>query len=176
MRVQPYNMIKPAKPLYHLAKKAEPKVDKNILEEKIAEDIVDESAKGTKEKTFEELQAESEKRQEQMKKDLEASKQQIEGVQETYKIFINCLEISRRIMGGHKVPSQDHQYLLENDAALYGKAIMMRMPAEEVIEYDALTGEEKDDVDVFKAKYLGEKNSKSEQIPAEGGKKINVKA
>ena len=53
---------------------------------------------------------------------------------------------------------------------------MMRMPAEEVIEYDALTGEEKDDVDVFKAKYLGEKNSKSEQIPAEGGKKINVKA
>lgn len=77
---------------------------------------------------------------EQMKMKQTAEKQKAE--QDAMKVLITCLEISRRIISGDKVPPKDHQYLMEHDMALYAKSIMMRIPKKDPHEYDQLSEDE----------------------------------
>ena len=60
------------------------------------------------------------------------------------KIMLICLEISRRIMAGDKVPLKDHKYLLKHDPGLYGKSISMRFPKSDPDEYKQLSEDEEE--------------------------------
>ncbi|WP_349947085.1 hypothetical protein ABFV83_01160 [Lacrimispora sp. BS-2] len=76
-----------------------------------------------------------------MSQQLETSGEQTKAEREKLKILLNCLEISRRIAGGDKVPPADHQYLMKHDSALYARSVMMRFPKNNPHEYKRLTQE-----------------------------------
>lgn len=50
-----------------------------------------------------------------------------------------CMLIASRIMSGDKVPKEDEQFLIENNAELYMRAITMRVEKEDPREYDRLS-------------------------------------
>ena len=55
------------------------------------------------------------------------------------KNLLICLEISRRIAGGDKVPPADHRFLLKHDPALYARSIAMRFPKNNPYQYKRLS-------------------------------------
>ena len=82
---------------------------------------------------------------EQMKYEQQKIKQAEESMraaQEEAKVLTTCLEISRRIINGDKVPQKDHKYLMEHNMELYAKSIMMRRHKEDPREYDQLSEDE----------------------------------
>lgn len=83
---------------------------------------------------------------EKLKREAEAAKQQLEAEKEALKIQMLCLQIAGRIVTGDIVPTKDHQYLVKHDAALYGKALMMRIQKEDPEELEQLTEDEEDKV------------------------------
>jgi len=88
---------------------------------------------------MEERKNEKEAYLETMNQQLKTSGKQAKAEKEKLKIMITCLEISRRIVGGDKVPQPDHQYLMKHDSALYGRSIMMRFPKNNPHEYKQLS-------------------------------------
>lgn len=91
------------------------------------------------EETSQEQKSEKESNLEAMNQQLNTSGKQMEAEREKLKILLNCLEISRRIAGGDKVPQADHQYLMKHDSALYARSILMRFPKNNPHEYKRLT-------------------------------------
>ena len=65
-----------------------------------------------------------------------------EGMAESYKEKIKCMQIAMRIMAGDKVPIEDHRYLAERDKELYVKALSMRVEKRNPKEHDKLSEEE----------------------------------
>lgn len=81
----------------------------------------------------------------QMKDERAAMKQAEENgkaQQEGIKVLLTCMEISRRIISGDKVPREDHAYLMKHDMELYARSIMMRRIKEDPEEHDRLSEEE----------------------------------
>ena len=58
---------------------------------------------------------------------------------EKLKNLLTCLEISRRITAGDKVPQADHQFLQKYDPALYARSIAMRFPKNNPYQYKRLS-------------------------------------
>jgi len=94
--------------------------------------------------TLEEQKNEKESNLEAMNQQLDTSGKQMKAEREKLKILLNCLEISRRITGGDKVPQADHQYLMKHDSSLYARSILMRFPKNNPHEYKRLSEKEKD--------------------------------
>ena len=67
-----------------------------------------------------------------------------EGMGEAMRVMIKCLRISMRIMSGHNVPNADHRFLMENDSALYSKAITMRMEITDPEDLERLSEDEEE--------------------------------
>ncbi|AFM01623.1 MULTISPECIES: hypothetical protein [Desulfitobacterium] len=76
---------------------------------------------------------------EAMNQQMKISGEQMKGEKEKLKILLTCLEISRRLAGGDKVPQADHQYLMKHDSALYARSILMRFPKHNPHEYKQLS-------------------------------------
>jgi hypothetical protein len=62
-----------------------------------------------------------------------------DGEKDQLKIHIMCLEISRRIISGDKVPQSDYDFLLENDPEMFARSIAMRILKENPKEYESLS-------------------------------------
>lgn len=95
------------------------------------------------EETMEKLQNDNTAYLEAINQQLETSGKQTKAEKEKLKVLLTCLEISRRIIGGNKVPSADHQYLMKHDLALYARSIAMRFPKNNPYEYKQLSEEDK---------------------------------
>lgn len=67
------------------------------------------------------------------------SNEEDDGEVDPLKIHIMCLEISRRIISGDKVPQSDYDFLLENDPEMYARSITMRVLKENPKEYKSLS-------------------------------------
>lgn len=80
-----------------------------------------------------------------VKEDAEAAREQAEATAKAFKAQMLCLKIAGRIIAGDKVPSQDEQYLMENDPKLYQMAVSARMPKEDPEEYDSLLEDDEED-------------------------------
>ncbi len=76
-----------------------------------------------------------------MKQAQERQKAEEEGL----KVLMTCLEISRRIISGDRVPPKDHEYLMKHDMELYVRSITMRRYKEDPYEYKQLSEDEKSD-------------------------------
>ncbi|HML38323.1 MAG TPA: hypothetical protein PKA19_13030 [Bacillota bacterium] len=77
--------------------------------------------------------------------------QQMEEERGKLKQLMTCMEISRRIAGGDKVPPADHRYLREHDPALYFKSISMRFPKSNPYQYKQLSKDDEPAVDITAA-------------------------
>lgn len=116
------------------------KSEENSIGGKIASPAV-EKQKSAK-KTTEELMKEKETYVNMMKQEVNASEKQMEAEKERLEIMITCLEISRRITGGDKVPPADHKYLMKHDSGLYARSISLRLPKNDPFEYKRISKEE----------------------------------
>lgn len=97
------------------------------------EDITDELMK---EKEVKEIYVDS------MKQQMDLTGEQMKAEREKLKIMLTCLEISRRITAGDKVPPADHRYLLKHDSGLYARSISMRFPKNNPHEYKRISQDE----------------------------------
>lgn len=79
---------------------------------------------------------------------LETANAQAKAQKDAIEVRIKCLKIAISIMCGDNVSKEDHKYLLENDAALYGRAIMMRMEKENPKELKRISEDEENAVEV----------------------------
>ncbi|HBC98070.1 MAG TPA: hypothetical protein DC034_14930 [Clostridium sp.] len=89
-----------------------------------------------------ELMIEKETYVNSMKQQVNLTGEQIKAEREKLKIMLTCLEISRRITAGDKVPAADHKYLLKHDSALYARSITMRFPKNNPHEYKRISEDE----------------------------------
>lgn len=74
---------------------------------------------------------------------LKISVKQIKEEREKMKVMLTCLEISRRIAAGDKVPQADHQYLMKHDPALYARSIIRRFPKQNPYEYKRISEDDR---------------------------------
>lgn len=74
--------------------------------------------------------------------------QQMEEERGKLKQLMTCMEISRRIAGGDKVPPADHRYLREHDPALYFRSISMRFPKSNPYQYKQISREDEPAIDI----------------------------
>lgn len=72
-----------------------------------------------------------------------------------------CMEISRRIMAGKRVPPEDEQYLMEHDPEGYKLTMAMRKPSRDDEECESVLDEED--------RSSGETSETGEAAPAESG-------
>ncbi|WP_312642006.1 hypothetical protein [Hydrogenoanaerobacterium sp.] len=121
-------------------------VDQNMakLHEKAKGEVVLPAVKKQQpaEVTMEERQNEKEAYLAAMGLQVETSGEQMKAEKEKLKILLTCLEISRRLAGGDKVPPADHRYLMKHDAGLYARSVMMRFPKSNPHEYKRLSKED----------------------------------
>lgn len=82
------------------------------------------------------------------KQEMDISGKQMEAEREKLNVLLTCLEISRRIAGGDKVPPADHKYLMEHDSGLYFRSISMRFPKNNPNEYKQLSEDDKERQDL----------------------------
>ncbi|MCL2125526.1 MAG: hypothetical protein FWH33_06005 [Oscillospiraceae bacterium] len=90
---------------------------------------------------LEKMRAESRELQRQ----LEAAREQGDGMADYFKKKLQCIIIAMRIMQGDKVPPEDHRFLAEEEPELYHKAMSMRVEKEDPEEYDRLSEDEEND-------------------------------
>ena len=88
----------------------------------------------------EQMQAQIEAFREQFQAAVEAG----EAKAEAMRMMAKALEIARRIMMGDDVPAKDHRFLAEYDAALYGKALTMRINRADPIQHESLVEDEEE--------------------------------
>lgn len=70
-------------------------------------------------------------------------RQQLKEENKQMKILLTCLEISKRITAGDKVPPKDYNYLRKHDPSLYGRSMSMRIPKSNPRKYKQLSPNEK---------------------------------
>lgn len=73
----------------------------------------------------------------------EASRSELEALEEQMKAMRRCQEIARRIMRGDKVPPEDEKYLMENDPDGFKLALAMRTPKKKPKEWESVLKDEK---------------------------------
>ncbi|HML38588.1 MAG TPA: hypothetical protein PKA19_14405 [Bacillota bacterium] len=130
-RINPYSQR-----LIGLSKEAKPELlkAKNLpSDEKVMEKWKSEQEK--LKKAAEQMKA--------MRAQMKQAEESAKAEQDELKALITCMEISRRIISGDKVPPKDHQYLMEHDMGLYARSIMLRRFKEDPYEYDQLSEDEK---------------------------------
>ncbi|MCL2579739.1 MAG: hypothetical protein FWE32_06865 [Oscillospiraceae bacterium] len=79
---------------------------------------------------------------EHIRQQMESAREQGEAKAEAMRMMAKALEIARRIMMGDNVPAEDHKFLMEFDAALYGKALTMRINRQDPTDYERLSEDE----------------------------------
>lgn len=82
----------------------------------------------------------------ELKRQLEAARQQGEGIANEMKIRLKCMLIAMRILKGDEVPKEDHAFLAENDIGLYGKAMSMRMEKDHPEKHKRISEDEEPSV------------------------------
>lgn len=80
----------------------------------------------------------------QVEKDAKAAQEQAEAQAEAFKVLMRCIKIAGRIISGDIVPSEDEQYLLENEPKMYQMAVAARTPKEDPEEWDSVLEDEED--------------------------------
>jgi len=111
------------------------------------EDIVEISAGGKDNTdTFQDMLEEMRNEMRALREGLKQAREAGEGAAEGWRVKIKLLQIAMRIMSGHKVPVEDHRFLMERDAELYSRAIKMRIVREDPDEYDRLSEDEDNSV------------------------------
>ncbi len=89
---------------------------------------------------FQEMQAQ----QNQIDREMQASKSQLESVQKTFDILLKCIKISSRIINGDNVPAKDHQLLLENYPKLYSVAMSARQEKDNPENHKSVVSKEEE--------------------------------
>ena len=87
--------------------------------------------------------------------------QELDAQMEALRVQQKCMEISRRIMAGKRVPPEDEQYLMEHDPEGYKLTIALRRPPKDDEECESVLNEED--------RGSGETSETGEAAPAEGG-------
>lgn len=87
--------------------------------------------------------------------------QELDAQMEALRVQQKCMEISRRIMAGKRVPPEDEQYLMEHDPEGYKLTIALRRPPKDDEECESVLDEED--------RGSGETAGTGEAAPAEGG-------
>ena len=102
-----------------------------------------ESTEEKKTKALEKLE-EMQNAYETLSREMERIREQGEAMAEETKKRTKCMIIAMRIIAGDEVPVKDHRYLAENDPALYGRALMMRMQRPDPIKHKQISEDEDD--------------------------------
>lgn len=124
-------------------------------------------------------QAAWEKKQEQLQRkldesrqlirDLENSKEQSEAMAESMKVMMRCLKIAASIMKGDNVPSEDMQYLMEHDPESFRMAVSLRRQKDDPEDVESvLDDEDKDSGSARRADGGGEGREAPSVQPSEG--------
>ena len=79
---------------------------------------------------------------------LESSKEQADAMEEEFDVLSKCMTIAMRILDGHDVPSEDVEFLMENNPDLYEMAISMRKQNDDKKEYDSVLDDEDSKIEV----------------------------
>lgn len=87
--------------------------------------------------------------------------QELDAQMEALRVQQKCMEISRRIMAGKRVPPEDERYLMEHDPEGYKLTIALRRPPKDDEECESVLDEED--------RGSGETAGTGEAAPAEGG-------
>ena len=87
--------------------------------------------------------------------------EELDAQMEALRVQQKCMEISRRIMAGKRVPPEDEQYLMEHDPEGYKLTIALRRPPKDDEECESVLDEED--------RGSGETAGTGEAAPAEGG-------
>lgn len=117
------------------------------VSEKERKDFPDEQTK----KAAEEAERRQQQKQEQQKqeqeldmlrRELEASNEQSDAMEDAAEAFSKCMKIAARIAKGDIVPSKDIRYLAKHEPDLYKQAILLRTPAPKPKKHRSITDDE----------------------------------
>lgn len=87
--------------------------------------------------------------------------QELDAQMEALRVQQKCMEISRRIMAGKRVPPEDERYLMEHDPEGYKLTIALRRPPKDDEECESVLDEED--------RGSGESAETGEAAPSSGG-------
>lgn len=87
--------------------------------------------------------------------------QELDAQMEALRVQQKCMEISRRIMAGKRVPPEDERYLMEHDPEGYKLTIALRRPPKDDEECESVLDEED--------RGSGETSETGEAAPSSGG-------
>jgi len=73
---------------------------------------------------------------------MKAARENAEGAGKAFDILRKCLIIAARIMAGDEVPQKDHNFLIENNSAMYMKAMSLRQYKEDPEKWDSILGDD----------------------------------